>query len=808
MLDTTITPALPRPIADWLAARGWRLRRHQAEMLAAARDGAHALLVAPTGAGKTLAGFLPTLAELIEAAAERLHTIYVSPLKALAVDVQRNLLAPIGEMGLPIKVETRTGDTPSDRKARQRERPPHILLTTPESLSLLVTYPDSFDLLAGVSTVIVDEVHAFAATKRGDLLNLALARMQAINPKLRRVGLSATIADPEAYQGWIAPDADAESVRLVQGDPGAEPHIGVLIPEDRIPWTGHTGLHAAREVYKLIEAHKLTIVFVNTRAVAELTFRDLWNVNDAALPIGIHHGSLAPEARRKIEAAMSAGKLRAIVATASLDLGLDWGDVDLVVQMGAPKGSSRLLQRIGRANHRMDEPSKAVIVPGNRFEYLEAVAAVDAVEEHELDQEYFRPGSLDILAQHLMGVACAAPFEADVMYAEVRSSAPYAGLPRDMFDKTLGFVENGGYALRAYDRFKRLTRLPDGTYRVSHPRLIHQHRLNAGAIVEAAMMNVVLGRRRGRRLGQVEEWFASQLRPGDSFMFAGQTVEVVGFDGADVNVTLGKGEPRIPSYMGARLPLTTHLADRVRRLIATPAEWGRMPPDVHEWLSLQQEKSELPGPDMLLVETFERDERHYIVIYGFEGRNAHQTLGMLLTQRMEKAGLKPLGFVGSDYVLSVWSLEPVTDPRPLLSPDVLEDELAEWMAASPFLKKSFREVAVIAGLIERQHPGKRKTGAQVTFSSDLIYDVLRKYEPDHLLLTAAWADARTKLSDIARLNSLLERSQHALVHRHLDRVSPLAVPILLDLGRQRVEGAATDDALLAEADALIAEAMS
>lgn len=777
-------------------------------MLAAARDAAHALLVAPTGAGKTLAGFLPTLVELTEAPAERLHTIYVSPLKALAVDVQRNLLAPIGEMALPIKVETRTGDTPSDRKARQRERPPHILLTTPESLSLLVTYPDSFELLAGVSTVIVDEVHAFAATKRGDLLNLALARMQAINPRLRRVGLSATIADPEAYQGWLAPDADAESVRLVRGDPGAEPHIGVLVPEDRIPWTGHTGLHAAREVYKLIEAHKLTIVFVNTRAVAELTFRDLWNVNDAALPIGIHHGSLAPEARRKVEAAMSAGKLRAIVATASLDLGIDWGDVDLVVQMGAPKGSSRLLQRIGRANHRMDEPSKAMIVPGNRFEYLEAVAAIDAVEEHELDQEYFRPGSLDILAQHLMGVACAAPFEADAMYGEVRSSSPYAGLPRDMFDKTLGFVENGGYALRAYDRFKRLTRLPDGTYRVSHPRLVHQHRLNAGAIVEAAMMNVVLGRRRGRRLGQVEEWFASQLRPGDSFMFAGQTVEVVGFDGADVNVTLGKGEPRVPSYMGARLPLTTHLADRVRRLIATPTEWGRMPPDVQEWLSLQQEKSVLPGPDMLLVETFERDERHYIVIYGFEGRNAHQTLGMLLTQRMEKAGLKPLGFVGSDYVLSVWSLEPVTDPRPLLSPDVLEDELAEWMAASPFLKKSFREVAVIAGLIERQHPGKRKTGAQVTFSSDLIYDVLRKYEPDHLLLTAAWADARTKLSDIARLNSLLERSQHSLVHRHLDRVSPLAVPILLDLGRQRVEGTATDDALLAEADALIAEAMS
>ena len=808
MPDAPLTPTLPRPIADWLAARGWQLRRHQAEMLAAAQDGSHALLVAPTGAGKTLAGFLPTLAELIADPTERLHTIYVSPLKALAVDVQRNLLTPSGEMGLPITIETRTGDTPSDRKLRQRERPPHILLTTPESLSLLVTYPDSFELLQSVETIIVDEVHAFANTKRGDLLNLAMARLQAINPALRRVGLSATIADPEAYQGWLAPDADGESVRLVQGDPGAEPHVGVLVPEGRIPWTGHTGLHAAREVYKLIAAHKLTIVFVNTRAVAEMTFRDLWNVNDDALPIGIHHGSLAPEARRKIEAAMSAGKLRAIVATASLDLGIDWGDVDLVVQMGAPKGSSRLLQRIGRANHRMDEPSKAVIVPGNRFEYLEAVAAVDAVEEHELDEDVFRPGSLDVLAQHLMGMACAAPFEPEAMYREIRSSSPYAGLRRELFDKTLGFVEHGGYALRAYDRFKRLTVQSDGRYRVSHPRMVHQHRLNAGVIVEAAMMNVVLGRRRGRRLGQVEEWFASQLRIGDSFIFAGMTVEVTGFDGADVQVTIGKGDPSVPSYMGARLPLTTHLADRVQRLMATPAQWDRMPPDVHEWLHLQNERSQLPAPGTLLVETFERDRRHYIVVYGFEGRNAHQTLGMLMTQRMERAGLKPLGFVGSDYVLSVWSLEPVTDPKPLLSPDVLEDELAEWMAASPFLKKSFREVAIISGLIERQHPGKKKTGQQVSFSSDLIYDVLKKYEPDHLLMQAAWADARTKLSDIARLNSLLERSQHSMVHRALDRVSPLAVPILLDLGRQRVEGEATDDALLAEADALIAEAMS
>nr|WP_295662145.1 ligase-associated DNA damage response DEXH box helicase [Polymorphobacter sp.] len=805
---------LPLPITDWFATRGWGVRRHQLEMLAAARAGEHALLVAPTGSGKTMAGFLPSLAELIDAAAEGtpfdgLHTLYVSPLKALAVDVQRNLLNPIAEMGLDIRVETRTGDTPSDRKARQRERPPQILLTTPESLSLLISYPDADRMLGGLKTVIVDEVHAFATTKRGDILNLAMSRLQALSPGLRRFALSATIADPEAYQGWLAPDADADSVRLVHGAPGAEPHVDILVPDGRIPWAGHNGRYAAREVIKLIARHKLTIVFVNTRAVAELIFRDLWAENDDAFPIGIHHGSLSAEARRKVENAMATGRLRAIVATASLDLGIDWGDVDLVVQMGAPKGSSRLLQRIGRANHRMDEASKAVVVPGNRFEYLESLAARDAVEAHELDIDVFRPGGVDVLAQHLMACACSAPFAADAMYDEVRASAPYAGLPRAEFDRTLGFIESGGYALRAYERYKRLTRGPDGLYRVSHPRLAAQHRLNAGTIVEAAALNVVYGksgRGRGRSFGKVEEWFASQLRIGDSFMFAGQVLEVTGFDGPDMFVKLGKGDPRVPTYVGGRMPLSTNLARRVRGLFNDPARWAEMPADVAEWLDYQRQRSALPGMDDLLVETFPADGRNYMVAYGFEGRNAHQTLGMLLTQRMEKAGLHPLGFVGSDYMVATWSLLPVADPKPLFSPDVFEDELAEWIAGSPFLRRAFREVAVIAGLIDRVHPGQHKTGKQVTFSSDLIYDVLRRHEPDHLLLTAAWTDARSKITDIGRLAALLERSQTHLVHRVLDRVSPLAVPVLLEVGKERVFGAA-DDALLIEADALAEAAM-
>ena len=791
-------------LCDWFAARGWAVRRHQLEMLDAAAAGDHVLLVAPTGAGKTLAGFLPSLANLIEQPTEGLHTLYVSPLKALAADVARNLTGPIAEMALGIRVETRTGDTSSEHKKRQRYDPPQILLTTPESLSLLLSYPDAAAMLGSVRTVIIDEIHAFATTKRGDLLSLALAKLQALAPDMRRVGLSATIADAEAYQGWLAPHADASAVRLVRGDAGAPPVVEILLPEDRVPWAGHTGRYAAAQVYRLIAAHKLTIVFVNTRAQAEMTFRDLWNANDDALPIGIHHGSLAPEARQKVESAMAEGRLRGIVATASLDLGIDWGDVDLVVQMGAPKGASRLVQRIGRANHRLDEPSQAVIVPGNRFEYLESVAARDAVAAGELDRDDFRAGGLDVLAQHVMGLACAAPFDADAVYTEVRSAAPYAGLKRAEFDRVLGFIGDGGYSLRAYDRFRRLVRDGNG-YRLSHPRLALAHRLNAGTIVESPTLAVRFGRR-GRALGRVEEWFGGQLRVGDSFLFAGQTLLVTGFDESDILVTVGRGHPRVPSYNGGKLPLTSNLAARVRGLLNAPERWDEMPADVREWLDIQRRRSVLPGMDDLLIETFPEGGREFMVAYGFEGRNAHQTLGMLLTQRMEAAGLQPLGFVASDYMIAVWGLQRVTDPAPLFSPEVLEDELAQWMAGSPFLRRAFREVAVISGLIERAQPGRPRTGKAVTFSADLIYDVLQRHEPDHLLLTAAWADARAKLTDMARLVALLERAQAKLVLKPLDRVSPLAIPVLLELGREAVYGAA-DEALLLEADALALVAM-
>jgi ATP-dependent helicase Lhr and Lhr-like helicase len=804
---------IPPEIEAWFNGRGWRVRRHQVEMLEADDAGRHALLVADTGAGKTLAGFLPTLAAFTPSRlgdalpSEGLHTLYVSPLKALAHDVQRNLLTPITEMELPITVETRSGDTPSDRKARQRARPPHVLLTTPESLSLLLSYPESAQLFGTLQRVVIDEVHAFATSKRGDLLALALTRLQALAPGLRRAALSATLADPESFRAWLAPWGDLDSTALVEGEAGAPAEVEILLPDDgqRVPWGGHAAAWALPQLYEAIRRNRTTLVFTNTRFLAEYIFQLLWDANEDKLPIGIHHGSLSKEARRKVEGAMARGELRALVCTASLDLGVDWGDIDMVVQMGAPKGSSRLLQRIGRANHRLDQPSRALLVPGNRFEFLEAMAARDAVNEGQRDGEDFRPGGLDVLAQHVMAIACAGPFgEADLL-AEIRSSLAYAWVDAAIWQRVLQFVATGGYALRAYDRFQRIVRLKDGTWRLTHPQQAARHRLNAGIIVDSEMLEVRF--RNGRSLGKVEESFGAGLKPGDTFRFAGMDLEVEGVRDLELIVRGAKSAGQIPSYNGARLPLTTHLSARVQAMLADRAGWARFPDDVREWLEVQDWRSRLPAPGELLVESFPHGGRAYTVYYTFEGWNANQSLGMLITRRMEDAGLSPMGFVANDYALGVWGLRPVKDPALLLSPDILTHEFVEWVQNSYLLRRAFREVAVISGLVERQQPGTRKSGRQVTFSTDLIYDVLRKHEPEHLLLEAAWADARARMTDVGRLGALLDRAAAEVVHVELDRVTPLAVPLMVMIGRESVPAGAADEELLLEAESLASAAM-
>lgn len=828
LVMTPPVPLLPPLFQDWFAKRGWTPRPHQLALLDHAAQGENVLLISPTGGGKTLAGFLPSLIELSTPHQRSgIHTLYISPLKALAVDIARNLEAPVAEMDLPITIETRTGDTPHSRRQRQREKPPDILITTPEQLSLLVADPHAAHMLASLKTIILDELHSLVTSKRGVLLSLALTRIEAHAPASRRVGLSATVADPDALRAWLTPHGGrSEKAPLVLGNAGAPPHIRILKSVERVPWAGHSSLYAIPEIYAEIGKAKMTLVFVNTRSQAEMVFQSLWNANEDNLPIALHHGSLDVGQRRKVEAAMAAGKLRAVVCTSTLDLGIDWGDVDLVIHVGAPKGSSRLLQRIGRSNHRLDEPSQALLVPSNRFEVLECEAALQAATALAQDTQYPFVLKFDVLAQHILGRACAGPFKADELFAEVTRAWTYRNLTREDFDRCVDFVATGGYALRAYERYAKLKAQPDGSLRLAHPSIAQQYRLNIGTIVEDEMLKVRLasvkkrlGKRLvtgGRVLGELEEWFLSQMAVGDTFLFAGEILRFEGLDEFGALATRSKStEPAIPSYQGGKFPLSTYLAQRVREMLGDPKSWPSLPGQVRDWLSMQRYKSLVPSADQMLVETFPRGHYHYLVAYPFEGRLAHQTLGMLLTRRLERWGMQPLGFVASEYALVVWTVRDLSlmissgrlDLNRLFDEDMMGDDLDAWLAESNLMKRTFRNAAIIAGLIERRWPGKEKTGRQVTVNSDLIYDVLRTHEPQHILLRAAWDDAADGLIDAHRLSAMLRRIRGAIVHRALDQVSPLSVPVMLEIGRESIYGEA-HDALLAEAaDQLIDEAM-
>lgn len=843
------TPALlPDGFQAWFAARGWAPRAHQLALLEKAREDASALLIAPTGAGKTLAGFLPTLVELSSAPAAPakavvstgrsvqrsggLHTLYISPLKALAVDIARNLERPIAEMGLPIKVETRTGDTPVSRRQRQRRYPPDVLLTTPEQLALLLSSDDAPFLFSSLKRIVLDELHALVMSKRGDLLSLGLARLWRLAPQMRAIGLSATVAEPESLARFLVPQPrdKAESADLVIAGGAAAPLVEMLDTRERLPWAGHSARHALPEIYELIKANKTTLVFVNTRSQAEMLFQNLWSMNDDGLAIALHHGSLDVAQRRKVEDAMSAGRLRGVVCTSSLDLGVDWGDVDLVVNIGAPKGSSRLMQRIGRANHRLDEASRAVLVPANRFEVLECRVAIDAIAENAQDTPPLRLGALDVLAQHVLGCACGEPFLSDELYDEVRTAAPYADLTRQDFDDVVDFVASGGYALKTYERFARIKQDKEGRWRVANPKVRQSYRMNVGTIVEDDMLKVRLVRSRGggagvstgvigrggRLLGEIEEAFIEGLSPGDTFVFSGEVVryETLVEDQVYVSRAHDK-DPKVPSYMGGKFPLSTYLAERVRRLLDDGRAWGGLPEQVRDWLSQQKDVSRVPAVRELLVESFPRANKHYIVCYPFEGRLAHQTLGMLLTRRLERARARPLGFVANEYAIAVWALGDLSfmirDGRinldALFDPDMLGDDLEAWLAESALMKRTFRNCAIISGLIARRHTGEEKSRRQVLFSTDLVYDVLRKHQADHVLLRAARADAATGLLDLRRLSDMLMRIQGRITHRELDRVSPLAVPVMLEIGRESVYGEAADELLAEAADELVKEAM-
>ena len=791
-------------IANWFTAQGWSIHPHQSDMLRCADDPA-TLLIAPTGGGKTMAGFLPTLNELAEGPHEGLHTLYVSPLKALASDIKRNLRRPVEDINLPIRIEDRTGDTPASRKKRQRADPPHILLTTPESLALLASYEDAPRMFKGLKRIVIDEIHALADSKRGDQLMLALSAIQNMCDGLRRVGLSATVEDPAAIAKYLARYPDP--CDIVMADPGPDPDISMLQIAEPPPWAGGGAAYAIPAVLDQIKRHKTTLIFHNTRAQAEIFFHNLWLANDDGLPIGIHHGSLDRVQRERVEAAMVRGELAGIVCTGSLDLGIDWGDVDLVIQIGAPKNVKRLVQRIGRANHRYNAPSKALLVPANRFEAVECVAALQAVKEHELDGDPRGPGPLDVLCQHILIRACAGPLDPDTLYREIKSVGAYSEVTRASFDDCFEFCATGGYALRAYDKWKRLLQRPDGKWILRDPRAAQRIRMNIGTIQDTDTIKVRLKKSRGGKpLGEVEENFAASLTRGDTFLIGGQIVRYEGLREMTVEVTRrADKKPKIATFAGTKFATSTQLNQRILRMFQQEA-WPELPAHTADWLTLQRGASILPRPGRLLIETFPHEDRHHTVVYGFAGRNAQQTLGLLLSKQMEQLGYDPLGFVATDYATLFWGLNPITDPEALMNPDTIEHGLEQWLAGNALIKRTFRASATIAGLIERNLPSQRKNGRQAAFSSDILYDTLHKYDPEHLLLRITRQEAMRGLVDFGRIRLMLDDTRGRIDFMTLPRVTPLAAPMFLEMGRVPIKGAAEERLLEAETAALMAAA--
>jgi ATP-dependent Lhr-like helicase len=610
------------------------------------------------------------------------------------------------------------------------------------------------------------------------------------------------VENPPALAQFLSP----KTCDILQADPGPAPDIAMLHTPEAPPWAGNGAHYALPAILLEVARHKTTLIFHNTRAQAELFFHALWLQNSNNLPIGIHHGSLSREQRERVEAAMVAGQLRAVVCTGSLDLGIDWGDVDLVIQVGAPKNVKRLVQRIGRANHRYNAPSKARLVPANRFEVVECLAALEAVQDRTLDGDPRGPGPLDVLCQHLLATAAAGPFSADQLYAEVITAGPYATLTRADFDACLDFCATGGYALRAYDKWQRLMQR-GGEWVLRDPRTAATIRQNLGTIIDMETLKVRLKNRLGGMpLGEVEESFAATLTPGDTFLIGGQIVRFDAIRDLTVEVTRTPGrDPKVAVFNGTKFATSTLLADRVLRLFQQP-DWPNLPAHTAHWLALQREVSHLPAPGRLLVETFPHAGREHLVIYGYAGRNAQQTLGLLVTKRMEEEGLSPLGFVATDYATMIWGLDPVRNPATLLNPENLRDGLENWLGGNAVMKRTFRSAATIAGLIERQNQGRRKSGRQATFSSDILYDTLRRFDPDHLLLQITKTEAMSGMVDFSRIEDMLTRTAPHIDVLHLPRVSPLAFPMFLERGRVPILGKATNRLMADEAASLMAAA--
>jgi ATP-dependent Lhr-like helicase len=797
----------PFPGVDaWFAARGWTPFAFQREVWEAYARGESGLVHAATGTGKTYAAWLGPLLESLRERADRpasgaepLRVLWLTPMRALAADTERALADAVAALGAPFTVESRTGDTGAAVRARQRERLPSALVTTPESLTLLLCRPDHAALFASLRCVIVDEWHELLSTKRGAQAELALARLRAVAPALRTWGLSATLGNlDDARDTLLGRTADGapRPGRLVRGLVPREVVVESLVPDemDRFPWAGHLNVRLLPQVLARLEQAGSTIVFTNTRSQCELWFQSIVAARPAWFEFtAIHHGSLDAAERRAVEDGLRSGRFRIVVATSSLDLGVDFSPVDLVLQVGSPKGVARLLQRAGRSGHGPGRPSRVVCVPTHALELVEVSAARDAMRADAIESREPVDRPLDLLVQHLVTLALGGGFTRAAALAELRTTRAYAALTDAELGWALDFCTHGGAALAAYPEYARLARGDDGVYRPASPQVARRHVLAVGTIVSDTAIAVrLLG---GARLGTVEESFVARLAPGDVFLFAGRALEFVRVRDLVAWVRRAKSAARaIPRWQGARMPLSTELAAAVRRTLDAARRGEYATPElaaVRPVLALQAERSAIPAPDELLVERCETRDGHHLFVYPFEGRLVHEGLAALSAYRLAQFAPLSFTFACNDYGFELLAPDraPVEEALAagLLSTRHLLHDITQSLNAAELARRQFREIARVAGLVFAGYPGQAKAMKHVQASSGLLYDVFTRHDPDNLLVRQAQREVLERQLEASRLGRVLARLATATVRLlDVERPTPLAFPLLVDRTRERI----------------------
>lgn len=782
-------------LTTWMHGRGWAPLAHQQSAWTARLTGRNGLVLTPTGSGKTYAAFLGALAWRLAHPAKGTSIVFVTPLRALTRDIAEQLRAPVQELELPLIVDHRTGDTSSAARARQRRNPPDILVTTPESLTLMMTHKDAPARFASLQTVIVDEWHALLESKRGTLLELTLSRVRAWAPEVATWGLSATLGNPEEAARHLVGRGGCPV--LVEAPLDRPVIVDAIVPDhaEAMPWSGHLGLHLLKEVVDALDVDTTTIVFTNTRSQAERWYAAIVQARPEWFEwMGLHHASVDGDERTRVEAGMRDGSVRLVVATASLDLGIDVGTIERVLQIGSPRNVARLLQRAGRSGHRPGEVCRVLCVPTHGLELLEIECLRRAVSQRTMEAVEPPRAPIDVLVQHLVSCGLGEGFRPDSVWRQVRGTQAYGDVDRSAFDEAVAFAASGGRTLQHYEQFQRLD-VVDGRYVVTSRRIAARHRMNIGTIDSDPSIQVKF--LNGRRLGSVEEVFIARLRLGEPFLFGGAPLELVRLEGATAYVRRSKrASGTAPRWGGGLLPFSKPLSELVRARWRTPGAGDALSRHVDQLIGHQADLSVVPDDGSLLVESLIEARHQWLFLYPFEGFLTNEALGMVVATRLSRDRKATIAVAANEYGVALIAdrdtpLYEMLEPRHL-APDHLDSDVRAACNLSELSRRRFRSVARVAGLISQNHPGRSRPSRQLQASSHLIYEVFRDYDPGNLLLRQAEREALEEHFDIERLRAALQRAEDCGLERAvLKRPSPLAFPLIIE----RVRATVTNESL-------------